>query len=145
MWRRKKSWVMLKLANCSHGHIASLGSWADSSAFSQNLLRSRGMVLEPGDVHIPATRDGRDTVINRSFVLDRHHRAIIPPAVNFRMTIRKGKPAGIPMIRGRNILESITAGVVRRIASHERVKIAPVDGIFPLVNENKDSCRTGIV
>jgi len=96
-------------------------------------------VLHPGDIHT-AWHKPRAPLRHG---IDWRRRAGHLPVMNFRMAIGKLQAGGPVMITGRNVIiprvvERITVGFDWRwVTRHVCAKIAPVNNILPLVNENK--------
>src|SRR5262249_11732040 len=97
----------------------------------------RTLCLHPGNVPV-IWRIGGINVLRQ-----RRHRAGVLPLMNFRMAIGESEAASAAMVTGRPVDDPVTGRV--GVAIHFHDKVAIVDTIEPLVEENEGIHRPGVL
>src|SRR6266481_7756008 len=98
------------------------------------LFQSCARVLQPRYIHVPRTiDDAAGCECPRGW-----HGFLIPPAMDFAMTVSKREAASIMMIVAGQIAQFVDRGIGRGIAVHNGHEITPVDDVLPHVEENKE-------
>src|ERR1051326_4284901 len=99
-------------------------------------FRPRGMILKPCDIFV--TRAAK-LVIDLSVVIDWRLCSWVNPFLDFRMTVRKGKPASARMIDSRQVEKAVTdltrSGL--RIPVHFCEEVANVNAVLAHVQQNE--------
>jgi len=104
------------------------------------LLRARGMILKPCDVRIVGARKG-GPVSERAVGIRWRCCAGIEPAFFRDVPVRERKRACLVVIESRKIFIKFVGRGIGSITGHVRNKVAPIDIVSSLVEEDEEFLR----